>query len=254
MNSKYNPVFYKQTKNSPALPSNPHPGKFVKDMNESELKDTLVYAKKTDQTDLVFKIFHFLMAVTSSQDSLRNYKLDLADYCYQIKDFEKASVCYEEFFILYPGSSEAEYTLYKAILCWFYRSLAPDKDQSNTHKTIILIEDFMSKAKNQQFINEIKDIKQKCRQKLFEHETCVFENYIKQKKLTSAQKRLEYIKEQFQDIKNIEHYITYLEKMYGIASDPKRPFFINFNLQDALPHQKPATPHNKKKTALFFLS
>ena len=252
---KYNPIFIKQSKNTPERPSNPHPSQFIKDMNEQELNNMLTYAKQTDQTDFVFKIFHFLMTVTQSQDALRNYKLDLADYCYQLKDFEKASVCYEEFFHLYPGSNEAEYTQYKAILCWFYRSLAPDKDQSFTDKTLILVEDFLNKAKNKAYIQETNDIKQKCRQKLFEHEACVFETYIKHKKFKGAQKRLEYIKEHFQDIKDLDRYTAYLEKMHSIASDPHRPFFIHFNLQDALSDKKESTnPEKKKKTALFFLS
>ena len=252
--AKYNSLTTQQKKNQAPLPSNPHPDKLVKHMNEQELCESLAYAKAVGNKELVLKIFHFLMTVSIDQDALKAYKLDLADYHYSLKDFEKAATIYEEFFILYPGSPEVEYSQYKAILCWFFLSLAPEKDQSFTHKTIMLIDDFLRKAKQAKYIDEAKSIKKKCRQKLFEHEAHVFEHYIKQNKSTSAQKRLDYIKEQFTDIDNINNYSNYLEKMLKLSQDPKRPFLIPFNLKDALVQEKTLSAKKSKKTALFFLS
>lgn len=258
LNCKYNPVFHKETKQSAALPSNPYPSKLVKEMNEEELKSMLVYAKSSENKELVFKVFHFLMTVSTSQDNLKEYKLDLANYCYQLKDFEKASFVYEEFCSLYPGSNEIEYAQYKSILCWFFLSLDPDKDQTFTHKTILLIDTFLQTAKSKKFIDESNSIKRTCRKKLLEHEVHVFEHYCKQKKFTSAQKRLDYIKEAFNEIEHIKEYITYLEKMLDMSKNPKRPFSFSITLQDALHSneqtKKAKSAEKKQKSALYFLA
>ena len=258
LNCKYNSALHKQAKKSEARPCNPHPSKLVKDMNEEELKSMLTYAKITDNKELVFKVFHFLMTVSTSQDNLKEYKLDLANYCYQLKDFEKASFVYEEFCSLYPGSQEMEYAQYKSILCWFFLSLDPSKDQTFTHKTILLIDTFLQTAKNKKFIDESNSIKQTCRKKLLEHEVHVFEHYCKQRKFTGAQKRLDYIKESFSDIEHIKEYIVYLEKMFDVSKNPKRPFTFSITLQDALhsneQSKKAKSAEKKQKSALYFLA
>lgn len=236
--------------------THPYPSILIKDMTEEQLRDMIPYVKSLGDKESVFKLFHVLLSKSPSQNHLKNYKLDLADYCFDIKDYEKAAFSYEEFFILYPGSAEAEYSQYKSILCWFYQSLSPSKDQSNTDKTIILIDDYLRKGANQKFIDEVKNIRKQCRQRLFEHEMHVFEHYLKRKRHTSAQCRYEYIEQNFQDIKDIDRYLAYAKKMQEMVKDPKRcPFVVKFDLKDALPTQKTAsTPEIKNKASLFFLS
>lgn len=253
--TKYNPLIRKETKDAKPLLRHPHPSKFVKNMNEQELCDMLPYAKEKNDTELVYKVFHLLMTVSTDLDALKKYKLDLADYSYQLKNYEKASMAYEEFFMLYPGADEVEYSQYKAILCWFYMSLAPENDQQFTHKTIMLIDDFVRKFTNPKYLDEVKDIKKQCRQKLFEHEAHILSTYLKQSKFKSAQRRLDYIKSNFKELENINSYVSYLEKMYSLAEGPNRPFMININLQDALAKkEEKKSGERKKKTALFFLS
>lgn len=233
----------------------PYPKKLIKDMNEQELVETLRYAKYTNDSHFIFKVFHALLAQSPNQNNLKNYKIDLADYCFSIKDYEKAVFTYEEFTSLYPGSQEAEYAQYKAIICSFFLCLEPSRDQSITDKTIFMIEEFLKKAQNEEFIKEVKQIFTQCRQKLFEHEVHIFEHYLKQKKFSSTQKRYEYIEEKFQDIKHIEQYLKYMKNMETMVKDPKRcPFIIKFNLKDALNNKIQVTPEKKAKTALYFLA
>jgi len=245
----------KQKNASKNKPSNPYPGILLKDMNEKQLQEMLPYTKSVGEPEAVFKIFHFLVSNSSDQNNIKNYKIDLADYCYGIKDYEKSAFCYEEFCVLYPGCKESEYAQYKAILCWFNLCLNPCRDQHNTIKTITLIDEYLQKASNEKFIEESQTIRKQCRQKLFEHEMHVFEHYLKRKKHSSAQSRYTYIEENFKDIKNLELYLDYCKKHQEIVKDPKQcPFFIKFDIADALPKSKTVTSDKKAKTALFFLS
>lgn len=236
--------------------THPHPNVLVKDMTESQLCDMIPYMKAVGDKESVFKVFHFLLSKSPDQNNLKTYKLELADYCFSIKEYEKAAFSYEEFFILYPGSAESEYSQYKAILCWFYQTLDSCKDQSNTEKTIILIDEYIRRANNQKFIDEVKTMRAQCRQKLFEYEMHIFEHYLKRKKHSSAQQRYEYIENNFKDIEHLDLYLSYCKKIQEIVKDPKKcPFLIKFNLKDALSDKKTkTTPENKAKTSLFFLS
>ncbi|MBI2353282.1 outer membrane protein assembly factor BamD [Candidatus Dependentiae bacterium] len=238
-------------KNSSA---NPYPNKSLKEMTEVELLKMLAYAKPLNDREFVFKIFHYLLSLSSDQNNLKTYKLDLADYCFSIKEFEKAALTYEEFTILYPGANEIEYAQYKCIVSWFTLCLEPTKDQTLTDKIIFLIDEYLKKASNQKLIEEIKDIRKQCRKKLFHHEVHVFEHYLKRKKIKSAQARKGYIEQHFDDIDHIKNYVDYCSNMLEMVKDPKTcPFLIQFDLRDAL-SKTIQTPDKKAKTALFFLS
>lgn len=233
---------------------NPHPNLFLKDMNEAQLKEMFDFFKEMGDQEQVYKTFGFLSSQTSDQNNLKNYKLELADYCFTIKEYERAALAYEDFLMMYPGSQESEYVYYKNILCSLYLSLEPCKDQTNTHKTIFLIDMYLKRATDQKYIDEVQTIRKQCRQRLFEHEVCVFEHYIKQKKHTSAQKRYEYIETNFKDIDQLDVYLVYFKKMQDLVKDPKKcPFLIRFNLSDAFA-LAPALPEHKAKSSLFFLA
>lgn len=245
----------KHAKQHKQRPEHPYPNKLIKDMNEQELKATLDYAKTTQDKDFIFKVFYALLSQSSNQNNLKIYKLDLANYCFTIKDYEKGASLYEEYAIAYPSSQESEYAQYKALLCSFLLCLDPAKDQSITHKTIFMAEEFLKKAQKDEYIEESKKIYTICRKTLFEHEIHVFEQYLKQKKTNSAQHRYKYIEEHFKDIKHIEQYLPYLQKMIGIVKNPKTcPFIIKVDLKDALLEKIEMTSEQKQKTALFFLS
>jgi outer membrane assembly lipoprotein YfiO len=238
----------------------PVPGVSIKDMNEEQLLLVLEYGKTRKDRDLVFKVYYHLLSVCQDHSKLKTYKLDLADYCYGLEEYEKASMKYEEFCLLYPGCNEAEYAEYKLILCTFYTSLAPHRDQTDTNRTINFIAHFLNKAKNEAFITEVQSIFKICRKRLFQHEVVVFEMNLKQKKFTGAQKRLEYLEQNFKDIEHLEKYMEYLQKVYNVCQNSKtRPFYFKIKLEDALIDEKEAAKRKVKeidvaKTVSFFVA
>lgn len=240
--------------------SYPVPDKSIKDMTEDELLLVLEYAKNRQDKELAFKVYFHLLSVCQDHTKIKTYKLDLADYCYGLKDYEKASLKYEEFCILYPGCAEAEYAEYKLILCTFYVSLEAYRDQTDTNRTITFINHFLNKAKEDKFIQEAQSILKTCRKRLLQHEVVVFEMYLKQQKFIGAQKRLEYMEQNFSDVENIEKYIAYLQKIYAVVKDPKtRPFYFTIKLEDALLDEKEVakqkvTQENLAKTVSFFVA
>lgn len=257
-----NKIFPAKVRKKSAAKKNsyPVPGKSIKNMNEDELVLVLEYAKNKQDKELVFKVYFHLLSVCQDHTKIKTYKLDLADYCYGLQDYEKAALKYEEFCLLYPGCNEAEYAEYKLILCTFYTSLEPYRDQTDTNRTINFITHFLNKAKDQRYIDESKSILTTCRKRLLQHEVIVFEIYLKQQKFTGAQKRLEYIQENFNDVENIEKYITHLQKIYDVIKDPAtRPFYFTIKLEDALLDEKElakkkVTKDNVAKTVSFFVA
>ncbi len=251
----------KEHKNSkPKKNSFPVPGVSIKDMNEDQLLLVIEYGKTRKDKELVFKGYYHLLSVCSDHSKLKTHKLDLADYCYSVPEYEKASMKYEEFCLLYPGCNEAEYAEYKLILCTFYTSLEAHRDQTDTNRTINFIAHFLNKAKNEKFISEVQSIFKICRKRLFEHEVIVFEMNLKQKKFTGAQKRLEYMEQNFKDVEHIEKYMEHLQKVYELVKEPKtRPFYFTIKLEDALIDAKEAAKKKVKevdvaKAVSFFVA
>lgn len=257
-----NKIFPSKVRKQAVIKKNsyPVPGKSIKNMNEEELLLVLEYGKNRKDRELVFKVFYHLLSVCQDHTKLKTYKLDLADYTYGLQEYEKASLRYEEFCLLYPGCNEAEYAEYKLILCTFYTSLEPYRDQTDTNRTISFINHFLHKAKDAKYIDEAKSIYTICRKRLFEHEVIVLENYLKQQKFVGSLKRLEYIEKNFQDIEHIEKYLEYLTRVYETVKDPvTRPFYFKIKLEDALVDEKQkakkkVTEDNVAKTVSFFVA
>lgn len=251
--TKYNPLFSDGSK-----PSYPFPGKLVKNMNLPELAKVLEYGKIVKDSELVFKVYAQIFSQVIEQDAMKVYRLDVADYCFSIEDYEKASIFYDQFYSFYPGSNQSEYAQYKSILCSFYLSLSFDRDQTLTNKTIAQIDQFLLMAKEAKFIEEIKTIRSSCRQRLFDHEVYVFESYLRLHRFISAQHRLDYISTKFTDIKNIEAYSSYLAAILATTKDVQtQPFVVKVDLNKALKSSQKSS--EEKMSALrritsFFLA
>jgi outer membrane assembly lipoprotein YfiO len=245
LETKYNHLIDRKAKKG-----YPVKDKSIKEMNEDELKLVIEYAKEKKDSELVFNGFLYIMSVCQDHVRMKSYKLDLADYTYSIQSYEKAAKVYEEFCLLYPGSQESEYAQYKLILCTFYISLEADRDQADTVKTINLIIQFLQKARDQKFIDEVQSIFKTCRKRLFVHEVVVLETYLKQQKFTAAKKSLEFMAEQFKDIENVEKYLGYLENAYEHVKNPKtRPFYFTLDIEDAVKESKSEKKKISKKDA-----
>jgi outer membrane protein assembly factor BamD (BamD/ComL family) len=91
-----------------------------------------------------------------------------------------------------------EYALYKAVLCSFYATLDADRDQSKTLETIALANTFVSR-KNifTKYTSEVENILTSCYQKVVESEIGIFNFYINQGNVLSAQQRLDHLNKEW---------------------------------------------------------
>ena len=214
----------------------PHIDTPWKDLTEAQHIDLLEYARTVKNGELELKILLLLSKTAKQHTSLKKYLLELADFYFENKNLEKAVEYYQSYSSLYPGSVEAEYAAYKAVIASFYTTLLPYRDQTATEKTIDLASQFIRDATRSDYRDEAKEIIKNCTKKLFQHEVYIFDIYIKQKKFNPAQIRLDYIKKNFiNSVKDINKIILHLEEVLKEAKDSKtRPFFtgVNFDLVD----------------------
>ena len=194
----------------------------LKKLKAEQLEEVYVYTQ-THKMDSAFMIdlLERLIALSDNHAGVKKYKLQLADTHYAVHHIEKAAACYEDFGVLYPGSNESEYTLYKAIVCMFEISLDADRDQTNTKKTIALVKEFLKRAKKTELIDEANIIMQKCYDRLYDHEVYVFNFYTKKKNFVSAQMRLDYIAKTFTEtIKHLDQKVADLAEQLELRKNP----------------------------------
>ncbi len=182
-------------------PKCPHANKPIKKLPLEALKEMYAHNKKypLDPTTQI-ALLERLIVLSSNDVNMKDLKLQLADLHFSVHHTEKAAALYEDFAVLYPASKEAEYALYKALICRFELALDADKDQTNTKKTIELTKEFLKRAQNSDLIKEAATILMQCYERLYNHEVYVFTFYLKKKNFTSAQMRLDYIAKNFESI------------------------------------------------------
>lgn len=180
--------------------SHPYLFKQIQLLKEDEVYLAYLYYKTNNDTYLTIRCLERLEQVTTDQEILRDGLISLADYYFNYyKNMKKAASTYEKFHDLFPGDPLAEYALYKSIVCKFFITLRPERDQSDTESIISRGSDFIKTCKNEQYVQEISEIIEKCYHRLYESEVHVMMFYINQKKWKSAQGRLDYIKEKYLD-------------------------------------------------------
>lgn len=194
----------------------------LKKLNATQLEEIYTYTQ-THTMDNAFMIdlLERLIVLSDNHAGVKQYKLQLADTHYLVHHIEQAAACYEDFAVLYPGSNESEYVLYKAIVCMFELSLSPDRDQTNTKKTIILVQEFLKRAKKTELIQEAQAMLQKCYDRIYDHEVYVFNFYKKKKNFKSAQLRIDFIKKTFVDmIADLDKKVADLQAQLELAKNP----------------------------------
>lgn len=197
----------------------------LKKLKAEQLAEVYAYTQ-THKMDGAFMIdlLERLIALSDNHAGVKQYKLQLADKHYELHHIEKAAACYEDFAVLYPGSKEHEYVLYKAVACMFELSLDSDRDQTNTKKTITLIKEFLKHAKNFDLTQEAKAMLQKCYDRLFGHEVYVFNFYSKKKNFVAAQMRLDYIAKNFTEtIADLDAKVEELTAQLALRKNPVKP-------------------------------
>lgn len=170
----------------------------LKKLKVEQLEEVYAYTQ-INKMDAAFmnELLERLIALSDNHAAVKQYKLQLADLQFTIHNLDRAAAYYEDFAVLYPGSKEYEYVLYKALACMFALSLDADRDQTNTRKTIMLAQEFLKNAQNPELIEEAQDVLQQCYNRLFDHEVYVFNFYKHKKNFVSAKMRLDYIAKTF---------------------------------------------------------
>lgn len=200
----------------------PYANSPLKKLKVEQLQEIYVYTQQHPM-DPAFTIdlLERLLALSDDHVAVKKYKLELADLHYKVHHLEKAAACYEDFAVMYPGSAEHEYVLYKAVVCMFELSLDADRDQTNTKKTILLVKEFLKHAQQENLRLQGQSILQSCYDRLFDHEVYVFNFYTKKKNFTAAGMRLDFMMKNFTTmISDLPSKIADLAEKLELAKHP----------------------------------
>jgi len=166
--------------------------KTISKMNFDELKvakDALV-AKKDKQA--ASKYLEQMIKMSDDVKITGGLMVELADAYFDLGELGKAELIFTEYARLYQGSDLIEYALYKAVLCSFYATLAADRDQTKTQETVKLADTFIARKDIfTQYCSEVETIRASCYQRIVESEIGIFNFYMHQGNLVSAQQRLD---------------------------------------------------------------
>jgi len=188
--------------------------KTLRDMSYDEIKvakDGLL-AKKNYY--IALKYLERMLKLCDNLNEMADLLLEFADTLWADNKHEKAGKVYQEFASLYPGSDQAEYALYKAILCTEQSVLEADRDQTATRDTIALADKFLERADLfKKYAPDVEEIRTRCYKKLAASELNVCEFFKKSGKYKQAQRRLEIIRtDWFAKLPELEPTIIAFEK------------------------------------------
>jgi outer membrane assembly lipoprotein YfiO len=164
------------------------------DMSYDELLIAKNKQKEGGNISATIKYLEQLMKLTLNIDQLAEHLLELADLLFEDKQYQKAQRFYSQYCILYPGSSNKEYSLYRSILSSSKEILSIDRDQMQTEATIALANEFLEQDFNT-YRDEVSEIQKQCYEHLFESDCSICSFYIVHKKIKIAEKRLTNIRE-----------------------------------------------------------
>ncbi|MCG6537450.1 MAG: outer membrane protein assembly factor BamD, partial [Syntrophales bacterium LBB04] len=156
-----------------------------------------------------------------------------------------AARVYEHFTELYPGSEKVEYALYRAIDCSFHQISNADRDQTDTEKTLALVNKFLERSDLfSNYLPQVTEIGTKCKERLFESEMNVFSFYVGRGNFKSAQHRLENITKVYTpQLPNIEPQILHLKiELAQATNDTEGLIKTRIELAEKFPENSFAKP------------
>jgi len=116
-----------------------------------------------------------------------------ADCKFYDGDYEEAIPLYEEFIRLHPANQFVPYALFQEGSCYFNLMCSPDRDQTNTHKTIEIYERLLNQFPNTPYKREVIRRISIARERLAEHELVVANWYYRTNQLPQAIYRCKYL-------------------------------------------------------------
>jgi len=123
----------------------------------------------------------------------------LADIWFDDEKFEEAEAEYTMFLRFYPSYDEAERAQFRLLLTHERRIRTYDRDQSFTHKTLTLCQEYRTRFPGGEFTQNIAAIEEESLGMLAEHEFYVGRLYYRRHEYAAATSRLEGILRDYPD-------------------------------------------------------
>lgn len=161
------------------------------------------------------KFLERMLKLCDDMHEIATLMVEYADVLYALNKKVVAEQAYSKFAQLYPGHPQVEYALYRALECAQAHILSADRDQEATKRTLELADTFLERemifTEHREHVREIRNF---CLQRLVDHELVVCNFYLSQDNFSPIERRLNHIKEQYNDISNIDDQIeAYKQKI-----------------------------------------
>jgi outer membrane protein assembly factor BamD (BamD/ComL family) len=194
-------------------------------MSYEELKEQKERLVKNHDEAVAITYLGFMIKKCADPLELERLRLELADMLYQVKRCAEATVEYQLYAQLYPGSDRAAYADFQAIKALNCEVLSADRDQDRTQEVIDLAKKFAQKATNRldyaQYLSEVEKITQTCARCLCNAEILRFYFNINHGQFKAARARLDWIKGHF-NVCITEPELLELEYRFDLASGDRK--------------------------------
>lgn len=127
-------------------------------------------------------------------------ELRIADAYYERAQYDEARDEYAEFEKMHPRNKKIPYVIYQQGMCYFRKSSAIDRDQSNTQKAREEFERLIKRFRKSAYTEQARRKVRECYQKLAEHELYVGDFYFTKGKYEPAMQRYLYLIANYPDV------------------------------------------------------
>jgi outer membrane protein assembly factor BamD len=127
-------------------------------------------------------------------------ELKMADALYEKGEYDEARDEYAEFEKMHPRNKNVPYVLYRQGMCYFNKSAAIDRDQSNTFKAREEFERLIKRFRKSDYTEQARRKVRECYIKLAEHELYVGNFYFTKGKYKTAMARYLYLIDHYPDV------------------------------------------------------
>ncbi|MBT4594874.1 outer membrane protein assembly factor BamD [bacterium] len=185
-----------------------------KDASLRELIEIKNTALKSERYDTAAQQLEKIVSEHADHSKIGDFKIELADVHMKINQHESAYKLYRNFAKMFPSDSRVEECQHQAIMAKYYQTLkiSSECDATDTQKTLKLCAKYLNNSDFKAHSKEVANIKLTCENRLVDKEVYVFSTYLRQKKFTSARKRIDYLRENYlKGNPTLEARILYLE-------------------------------------------
>jgi outer membrane protein assembly factor BamD (BamD/ComL family) len=167
--------------------------KSIRDQSVSDLKHNLEIYLTTSKKSLTIKYLEALISKLTDFVEIRDARLQLADLCFSVPQYDKSGSIYTEYCEAYPGHTKAEYALSQAIMSKYKQIGACDQDNIITKEVLDLSQKYLKNKSYQKHRTQIIELLSACNTQMFDAEVKIFEHYFKRGNIKAAGRRVDYI-------------------------------------------------------------